>query len=126
MPAISPKLRSIALAACLSIAGLATAAPPSDLDARFGMGVGALFAVAASAFIASSSVPDSGVMTTADSMHMVALAFIFCTLLISAICLKYEVSGREALAFRIDHICVVLLPALFYGWAAYRVWLALH
>lgn len=119
------KLLSTVLLAT-AVAFVAFMVKPSDLDARFGMGVGALFAVAASAFIASSSVPDSGVMTTADSMHMVALAFIFGTLLISAICLKFEVSGREALAFHIDHICVVLLPALFYGWAAYQVWCALH
>ena len=39
---------------------------PSDLDARFGMGVGALFAVAASAFIVSASVPDSASLTVAD------------------------------------------------------------
>lgn len=119
------KLLSTVLLAT-AVAFVAFMVKPSDLDARFGMGVGALFAVAASAFIASSSVPDSGVMTTADAMHMVALAFIFGTLLISAICLKFEVSGREALAFRIDHICVVLLPALFYGWAAYQVWRALY
>lgn len=119
------KLLSTVLLAT-AVAFVAFMVKPSDLDARFGMGVGALFAVAASAFIASSSVPDSGVMTTADFVHMVALAFIFVSLLISAICLKFEVSGREALAFRIDHICVVLMPALFYGWAAYEVWRAVH
>lgn len=119
------KLLSTVLLAT-AVAFVAFMVKPSDLDARFGMGVGALFAVAASAFIASSSVPDSGVMTTADFVHMVALAFIFGSLLISAICLKLEVSGREALAFRIDHICVVLLPALFYGWAAYEVWHAMR
>ena len=58
---------------------------PSDLDARFGMGVGALFAVAASAFIVSASVPDSASLTVADRLHMVALGGIFVTLLISAL-----------------------------------------
>ena len=95
------KLLSTVLLAT-AVAFVAFMVKPSDLDACFGMGVGVLFTVAASAFIASSSVPDSGVMTTADSMHMVAVAF------------------------PVDHICVVLLPAMFYGWAAYRVWLALH
>ncbi|MDB6001355.1 MAG: hypothetical protein JWP52_3054, partial [Rhizobacter sp.] len=99
---------------------------PSDLDARFGMGVGALFAVAASEFVASSSVPDSGVMTVADAVHMIALSFIFVTLLLSAICLKFEVTGREALAFRIDRICVIVFPIVFYGWAALVMWRALH
>lgn len=94
---------------------------PSDLDARFGMGVGALFAVAASAFIVSASVPDSASLTVADGLHMVALGFIFLTLLISALCLRLEVRGREDLAFRIDHWCLAILPLLFYGWVAWAI-----
>jgi hypothetical protein len=92
---------------------------PSDLDARFGMGVGALFAVAASAFIVSASVPDSASLTVADRLHMVALGGIFVTLLISALCLRLEVRGREELAFRIDHWCLASLPLLFYGWVVW-------
>ncbi len=97
---------------------------PSDLDARFGMGVGALFAVAASAFIVSASVPDSASLTVADRLHMVALAGIFVTLLISAFCLRLEVSGREELAFRIDHWCLAVLPVLFYGWVTWALFRA--
>ena len=94
---------------------------PSDLDARFGMGVGALFAVAASAFIVSASVPDSASLTVADKLHMVALGFIFFTLLLSAFCLRLEVSGREELAFRIDHWALAILPLLFYGWVVWAI-----
>ena len=97
---------------------------PSDLDARFGMGVGALFAVAASAFIVSSSVPDSASLTVADRMHMVALGCIFLTLLLSAYCLRLEVRGREELAFRVDHWCLTILPLLFYGWVAWAIFKA--
>ena len=94
---------------------------PSDLDARFGMGVGALFAVAASAFVVSASVPDSASLTVADKMHMVALGFIFVTLLLSAFCLRLEVHEREELAFRIDHWCLAVLPLLFYGWVFWTI-----
>jgi hypothetical protein len=97
---------------------------PSDLDARFGMGVGALFAVAASAFIVSASVPDSASLTVADKLHMVALGFIFFTLLMSAFCLRLEVSGREDLAFRIDHWSLAILPVLFYGWVVWAIFAA--
>lgn len=99
---------------------------PSDLDARFGMGVGALFAVAASAFIVSSSVPDSASLTVADKMHMVALGCIFLTLLISAFALRLEVSGREELAFKIDHWSLAILPILFYGWVVWTISRAMH
>nr|WP_316643613.1 hypothetical protein [uncultured Roseateles sp.] len=119
------KLLSTVLLAT-AVAFVAFMVKPSDLDARFGMGVGSLFAVAASAFIAASSVPDSGVMTVADMVHMIALAFIFVSLLVSAVCLKLEVTDREELAFRIDHYCLVVFPLLFYGWAAYVVWGALR
>jgi len=95
---------------------------PSDLDARFGMGVGALFAVAASAFVASSSVPDSGVMTTADRLHMAALGVIFVSLLVSAVCLKLEGAGRQDWVRRVDRGALALLPLAFYGWAAWEIW----
>jgi hypothetical protein len=114
------KLLSTVLLAT-AVAFVAFLVKPSDLDARFGMGVGSLFAVAASAFIAASSVPDSGVMTLADQVHMVALAFIFVSLLMSSLCLKFEVTGREQLAFRIDRWCLVLFPLAFYGWAAWAI-----
>jgi hypothetical protein len=99
---------------------------PSDLDARFGMGVGALFAVAASAFIVSASVPDSASLTVADRMHMVALGCIFITLLLSALCLRLEVRGREELAFRIDHWCLAIMPLLFYGWVGWAIFRAVR
>jgi hypothetical protein len=119
------KLLNIVLLAA-AVAFLAFMVRPSDLDARFGMGVGALFAAAASAIIAASDVPESGRMTMADHTHTVALAVIFATLLVSTLCLKLEVSGREELAYRIDRICLVVFPVLFYGWVAWAVWAALH
>lgn len=119
------KLLSTVLLAT-AVAFVAFLVKPSDLDARFGMGVGSLFAVAASAFVASSSVPDSGVMTLADHMHMVALAFIFVSLLISAVALKFEVNGREELAYKIDRFVLILMPLLFYGWAAWAVFSVLR
>jgi hypothetical protein len=119
------KLLSTVLLAT-AVAFLAFMVKPSDLDARFGMGVGALFAVAASAIIVASAVPESGETTLADLIHMAALAVIFVTLLVSTLCLKAEVSGREALAFRIDRICLVAFPLMFYGWAGWLVWAALR
>jgi hypothetical protein len=119
------KLLSTVLLAT-AVAFVAFFVKPSDLDARFGMGVGSLFAVAASAFISASLVPDSGEMTVSDKLHMVALGFIFLTLLISALGLKLEVTGREELAFKIDRYCLVLLPLAFFGWAAFEVWRSLR
>ncbi|MEO7150441.1 MAG: hypothetical protein ABIX46_01845 [Burkholderiaceae bacterium] len=114
------KLLSTVLAAT-AVAFVAFMVKPSDLDPRFGLGVGALFAVAASAFVVSSSVPDSGVMTIADEVHMVAIGFIFLSLLQSAFALKLEVSGREPAAVRLDHWSLIVFPVLFFGWAAWMI-----
>lgn len=114
------KLLSTVLAAT-AVAFVAFMVKPSDLDPRFGLGVGALFAVAASAFVVSSSVPDSGVMTIADQVHMVAIGFIFLSLLQSAFALKWEVSGREADSVRLDHWSLLVFPALYFGWAAWLI-----
>ncbi|MBL8359885.1 MAG: hypothetical protein JNN18_05270 [Rubrivivax sp.] len=119
------KLLSTVLLAT-AVAFVAFMVKPSDLDARFGMGVGSLFAVMASAVIVSGSVPDSGGMTLADQLHMVALAFIFVTLLLSSFCLRLETHDQEELAFRIDHWCLAILPLLFYGWAAWEMWKVAH
>lgn len=70
--------------------------------------------MAASAFIMSSSVPDSAALTVADRLHMEALGLIFLTLLVSAFCLRLEVRGREKLAFRIDHWSLAVLPPVLW------------
>ena len=114
------KLLSTVLAAT-AVAFVAFMVKPSDLDPRFGLGVGALFAVAASAFVVSSSVPDSGVMTIADEVHMVAIGFIFLSLLQSAFALKLEVSGRDAQSVSLDHWSLLVMPLLFFGWTAWLI-----
>lgn len=116
-------LSTVLLAVAVAFAAFTVKA--SNLDARFGMGVGALFAVAASAFVVASAVPDSGGMTVADEMHMVALGFIFASLCVSSYCLKLEQANREALATRIDNVCRYAFPVVFYSWALLTVWRAL-
>ncbi len=83
---------------------------PTDVNTRFGVGVGALFAVATSAVIAASAVPDSGALTTADRMHMIAMLFIVASLVQSAICMRWVEIGHEVRSRRLDR-CAVRLPA---------------
>jgi hypothetical protein len=90
------------------------------------MAVGGLFAVVASAVVVSQTTPDSGAMTLADQMHLVALGFIFVTLLISSYALRIELSGDEKRAFKIDHWALGVMPLLFFGWVAIAIWRAMH
>jgi hypothetical protein len=92
---------------------------PSDVDPRFGLGVGALFAVAASAFVVASTVPDSGVLTIADEVHIVAMAFIFASVVQSAFCLKWDEAGLEERYKKVDYWSLIAFPLAFLlctGW----------
>jgi len=109
-----------------AVAFVAFLVRPSDLDARFGMGVGALFAVVASSVVVSDATPDSGVMTLADQFHLVALGFIFTTLLLSSYGLHLEMIEKEKKAAQIDHWSISILPLLFFGWATWAIWRALN
>jgi hypothetical protein len=114
------KMLATVLAATL-VSFVAFMIKPSDVDPRFGLGVGALFAVAASAFVVASAVPDSGVLTVADQMHMISMGFIFASLLQSAFCLKWDEQGREALYKRVDRWCLVIFPLTFVLWAGWII-----
>lgn len=94
---------------------------PSDVDPRFGLGIGALFAVAASAFVVASTQPDSGVLTIADEMHIVSMGFIFASVVQSAFCLKWDEAGLEERYRKVDFWSMILFPALFLGWAVWLV-----
>lgn len=109
------KLLSTVLAATL-VAFVAFAIRPVDVDPRFGLPVGALFAVAASAFVVASAVPDSGVLTVADQLHMVSMLFIFFVLVESAISLKWDEAEQEARWKRMDRIALILYPVAFFAW----------
>jgi hypothetical protein len=86
---------------------------PTDVNTRFGVGVGALFAVATSAVIVAAAVPDSTALTAADRMHMIAMSFIFASLVQSAICMKWEATGHELRCRWLDRVCLVAFPLLF-------------
>ena len=86
---------------------------PTDVNTRFGVGVGALFAVATSAVIVASAVPDSTALTAADRLHMISMSFIFASLVQSAICMKWVATGHESRCRWVDRCCLVIFPLMF-------------
>ena len=114
------KLLSTVVFATL-VAFVAFGIKPSDVDPRFGLGVGALFAVAASAFVVASVVPDSGLLTIADEVHIIAMGFIFASVVQSAICLKWDEAGRDALYQKVDFWSLLIFPALFLCWTGWLI-----
>ena len=85
---------------------------PTEVDPRFGLGVGALFAGVANAYVISSLVPDTGVMALADIVNGVGIAVILLTVIQSTISLHlYSVRGAEAVSRAFDRLSfAVILP----------------
>jgi hypothetical protein len=76
---------------------------PTNLDPRFGLGVGAFFAAIASTYVTSSLIPDTGIMTLADIVNGLAMATIFLTMVQSALSLHlHEERGDRELSRDFD------------------------
>lgn len=84
------------------IALLAFFIKPTDLDPRFGLGIGAVFAAMASAYVISTSLPDTSQMTTADKVVMSSIGYIFLSLALSTVSLRVFAAGREEDSKKID------------------------
>jgi hypothetical protein len=115
----------VPLFAAVGVAMLAFFIKPTYIDPRFGLGVGALFAVIANTYITSSLVPDTGVITLADIVNQVGIVTIVLSLLQSTISLYlYDRKGKEALSRLFDRVSFVIFLAgyavinLILPWAA--------
>lgn len=90
---------------------------PTDLDPRFGLGVGAIFASVASEYVVTSSLPDTTVLTMADVLHILAFVFIFLTLVESTFSLRIYTRGGDGprRSERLDWWSFVTLAAGYVG-----------
>ena len=111
------------LFAALAVAIAVFFIKPTHVDPRFGLGVGAFFAAAANAYVTSSLIPDTGVMTLADIINGVALVTIFLTVVQSIVSLHvFDNRSEEALSRTYDHFSFWLFAV---GTIAFNVAVAL-
>lgn len=97
---------------------------PSELEPRFGLPVGGLFAAVGNKYIIDSLLPEASSFTLVDTLHTLTFMSIFATLVTSAIALKMHDNGKTEEALRINSICArvvilafILLNILFVGFA---------
>lgn len=92
---------------------LALLIKPTDLDPRFGLGVGAIFAAAASSFVVSAALPPTSVFTLSDKVNMIAVGFIFVSLMESIFSLRFIYKEKPASSVKLDRICFWGLMAAY-------------
>jgi len=97
-----------------------------SFDSRFGLSVGALFAVIGNKYIIDSSLPDSTTFTLVDTLHGITLLFILLVVTATAYSLKLFKEKGMARADRIDKIAAWLLGGLYIGLNIWFIYNAAH
>ncbi|MCV2866546.1 hypothetical protein [Defluviimonas sp. WL0075] len=84
-----------------------------DLDARFGMGVGSIFAASANAFVISDSLPETTNITLAEQINLIAVGAIFLTVFISIWSLRLRYAGRDEASVSLDNWSLVVVAVAY-------------
>ena len=76
----------------------------SELEPRFGLPVGGLFATVGNKYIIDSILPETSSFTLVDSLHTLTFLAIFGTLVVSAVALRQFDNGNSEAAIRYNRI----------------------
>lgn len=98
---------------CAGVAYSSLLVPVEYVDPRFGLGVGALFAIIASEFIFAGMVPFTGALTIADKLHLLTCASVLFTIVVSVFSLRQWHHDRRAMSLWIDRIAMVVFPPVY-------------
>jgi len=84
-----------------------------NIDSRFGLSVGALFAVIGNKYVVESSMPEATSFTLVDALHGITLLFIFLGVTTSVYSLKLAKANKLKQANRFDSITGIVFLALY-------------
>lgn len=94
-----------------------------SIDSRFGLSVGALFAVIGNKYIIDSALPESTTFTLVDTLHGITLFFILTTIICTAYSLRLVKQEKIAKAKKFDFICGQVLLVVYLvlnAWFIYK------
>lgn len=94
-----------------------------NIDSRFNLSVGALFAVIGNKYVIDSSLPESTTFTLVDTLHGVTLFFVFAVVACSAYTLKLIKSKKLEETKRFDKVAARILLVIYLVlnyWFIYR------
>ena len=86
------------------IAMVGFAPQPSEVEPRFGLPVGGLFAAVGNKYIIDSILPESASFTLVDILHSITFFTIFAILVVSAICLRLHDKDKVEESLRVNRI----------------------
>jgi hypothetical protein len=92
-----------------------------SIDSRFGLSVGALFAVVGNKYVVESSLPESTTFTLVDSLHGITLLFILLTIGANALSLRLMKKDKLRLANRIDFVMAQVMLLLYIAANIYMI-----
>lgn len=95
---------------------------PDNIDSRFSLSVGSLFAVIGNKYIVESSLPESTSFTLVDSLHGLTMASIFTVVACSAYTLKLIKKNRSGEVKQFDKKASRVLLALYVIINIWLVW----
>jgi hypothetical protein len=97
-----------------------------NIDSRFSLSVGSLFAAIGNKYIIDSSLPDSTSFTLVDTLHGITLFFIFAVITSSAYALKLMKAGKLQQANHFDFIAAQVLLLAYIILNAYFILTAIY
>ncbi|MEO8472855.1 MAG: hypothetical protein ABI477_11690, partial [Chryseolinea sp.] len=86
---------------------------PSELEPRFGLPVGGLFAAVGNKYIIDSLLPESSSFTLVDTLHALTFFAILLTLIVSAISLKLHDRKQDEKCLMVNRIGSRLVVAFY-------------
>ncbi|MFY7999444.1 MAG: hypothetical protein ACOVSW_12675 [Candidatus Kapaibacteriota bacterium] len=86
---------------------------PKSVDPRFGLSVGALFAVVANKYVIESSVKVNNSLTLADNIHAVTFLCLFLTVFVSTISLLWMQQGKEQRSRQLDRMSFWTISSIY-------------
>ena len=94
---------------------------PDEMGSRFGLSVGAIFAVIGNKYIIDSSLPETTSFTLVDTLHGLTLFFIFAIITATSYSLKLVKQNKEISAHRFDMITAQVLLLIYLGLNIYFI-----
>ncbi len=95
------------------IAMVGFAPNPWEVEPRFGLPVGGLFAAVGNKYIIDSSLPESASFTLVDTLHSLTFFTIFMILVVSAVCLKLYDKEKTEQCIRVNRIGSRLVAIIY-------------